>query len=678
MAENGLAGQTSPYLLQHVQNPVNWQPWGEPALRRAAEEDKPIFLSIGYAACHWCHVMERESFENDEIAAYLNEHFISIKVDREERPDIDEIYMHAVQLLTGAGGWPLTAFLTPDLKPFAGGTYFPPEDRYGRIGFPALLRRVVEVWESDRARVDEAGNSLTERLIEIAAAESAPSDGSPVGRDLSEVAFREWTSRFDARWGGFGAAPKFPADAALTLLLREARREGDASARRIATTTLDGMANGGLFDHLGGGFARYSVDDPWLVPHFEKMLYNQALLVPVYLEGWQLTEADGYRQVVERTLDFVRREMTDPGGGFWSSLDADSEGVEGKFYVWSKQQVEKLLGDDAERFCEAYDVSAAGNFEGANILNRIEPGWPDENDEAFLAPLRAKLLAKRGERIRPGTDDKVLTSWNGLMISAYCRAYQQFGRAEDLASAQAAAQFIVDEMMHDDRLRASWRAGQAAQNGYLDDYAFFGRALLDLFESDGRVDWLELSVRLADSLLKHFRDERGLFFFTSDDHEQLLTRNRSQHDGALPAGGAVATQWLQRLAQQSAVERFAEAARQSLVAHRPLVERTPGAFANMLLAAEEASRLQVEIAINGEPEAAETQPMLDELRRRRRFDWAVAVGRSEASALLKGRISDEASVQVEAYLCRNGSCQRPTSDPIEFGRMLDALLLEQI
>ena len=680
---NGLAGQTSPYLLQHLYNPVDWQPWGPAALRRAADEDRPIFLSIGYAACHWCHVMERESFEDESIAAYLNEHFVSIKVDREERPDIDEIYMNAVQLLTGSGGWPLTAFLTPDLRPFAGGTYFPPDDRYGRIGFKALLERVVQVWNEDRERVIHAGGELTRQLRRIAESDHGEADGSPVGGDLIERAIVELTARYDGQYGGFGAAPKFPPDAALSLLLRESHRTGAAEPARIAEHTLDAMYRGGMFDHVGGGFARYSVDDRWLVPHFEKMLYNQALLVPVYADAFQLSGRSDYRRVVEQTLDFVRRELTDPGGGFYSSLDADSEGVEGRFYVWDVEEVESILGDGAEFFCTTYGIVRGGNFEGRSIPNLLHGGLADQaavagTDEAALerrlAPLRESLLDAREKRVRPGTDDKVLTSWNGLMITAFARAHQVFGRDEDLAAGQRAAGFALDQLLVDGRLHATWRNGRAALNGYLDDYAFFGRALLDLYETDFDRRWLDRSAQIARRMLAHFGDaERGGFFFVSDDHETLLTRNRSVHDGALPAGSGVAAGWLARLGDHLDEATFRAASRKTLIELRPAAKRSVSAFATLLLAAERELREELQIAIAGSPDTAETTALVGCVRRLFLPHLTLAVGEGKAVEglpLFEGRRRLDG--KPAAYVCRDRVCGPPLTEVHE----LDAALAE--
>ena len=681
---NGLAGQTSPYLLQHVYNPVDWQPWGPGALQRAADEDRPIFLSIGYSACHWCHVMERESFENESIAAYLNEHFISIKVDREERPDIDEIYMNAVQVLTGSGGWPLTAFLTPDLEPFAGGTYFPPDERYGRIGFRSLLERIVKAWSEDRERVLHAGSELTKELQRIADADHGPVDGQPSGADLIERAIKELTARFDEQHGGFGAAPKFPPDASLALLLRHSHRTGATEPLRIAIQTLDAMARGGMFDHIGGGFARYSVDERWLVPHFEKMLYNQALLVPLYVDAHQLTGRLDFRRIVETTLDFVRRELTDPAGGFYSSLDADSEGEEGRFYVWDLAQIESVLGDDAAFFCQTYGVTRAGNFEGRNIPNLLHARLAEQaeqagTDEAALerrmAPLREALLADRERRVRPATDDKILTAWNGLMITAFARAHQVLGRPEDLASAQRAAAFALEQMLVDGRLHATWRQGRAALNGYLDDYAFFGRGLLDLYETDFDRRWLDQSTRIAATMLAHFEDpERGGFFFVADDHETLLTRNHSLHDGALPAGSGVAAGWLARLSDHLDDENLQAAAQRTLAALRAAAARSASAFSTLLLAADRELSPGLQILIAGSTDSIETSALVRAARNRFLPHLTLAAGFGagvEGLPLFDGKRPLDG--QPAAYLCRDRVCGAPLRNVNDLSAALENL-----
>jgi uncharacterized protein YyaL (SSP411 family) len=680
---NHLAGQTSPYLLQHLYNPVDWHPWGEPALTRARNEDLPIFLSIGYAACHWCHVMERESFENLEIARLLNRYFVPIKVDREERPDVDEIYMSALQLMSGQGGWPLNMFLTPDLRPFMGGTYYPPEDRHGHIGFPTVLRRVRQAWEEARADIDRSAERMTAELEKIAAAPGTAPGRPTVGPAERARAAAELANRFDARWGGFGAAPKFPPDGALGLLLREHVRGGQTVPLQMAEKTLDAMAMGGLYDHVGGGFARYSVDDRWLVPHFEKMLYNQALLIPHYVDGWLITGKPLYRRVVEQTLDFVRRELTDDGGGFFSSLDADSEGQEGKFYVWSPAELDRVLGPlDGALYSESYDITTGGNFEGRSIPNLLAQspaeraaasGQSEEDWFRRIEPLHDKLLAARRGRVRPGTDDKILTAWNGLMISACCRAYQALGRNEDLQSARRAAEFIRDHLLLDGRLRVSYRDGQAPLNAYLDDYAFLARGLVDLYETAFDPAHLEQAERLADTLLERFCDrEHGGFFFTSDDHEKLLTRTRSLADNALPSGAGVATELLLRLAWHRGREEFRKAAERTLEAVQPHVTRMPSAFGSLLLASDLAQSPPQQVAIVGPPDDPATRALLRAVRSKFRLSPVVQLSATAVDdpklAVLFGK--QPIDNRPTAYVCRNYACQKPTTDPRELSHQL--------
>jgi uncharacterized protein YyaL (SSP411 family) len=680
---NHLKGENSPYLLQHVNNPVDWYPWGPEALERAREEGKPIFVSIGYAACHWCHVMERESFEDPVIANFLNQNFVSIKVDREERPDIDEIYMNAVQLMTGGGGWPLTAFLTPDLEPFFTGTYFPPHDLHGRPGFLTLLHGIHKAWNEKREEVVRSAAELTGHLGRIADAGGEAGPERKIDESLQLAAVADLTRRFDARWGGFGGAPKFPPDGALALLLREHLRSGEPIPLQIVEKTLDAMALGGMYDHVGGGFARYSVDDRWLVPHFEKMLYNQALLVPLYLDAWKLTKKPLYRRVVEETLSFVRRELTDAKGGFHSSLDADSEGVEGKFYVWDPDEVRSVLGtSEAELFCAVYDVTEEGNFEGHSIPNLIAASMEEQASNRGLdaeelvdrmRDARAALLAARGSRVRPATDDKVLTSWNGLMISAFARAHQSFGHDADLQAAREAADFARSTLMRDDRLLVSYRNGQAKLNGYLDDYAFFGRALLDLYETCFDPDYLFDAERLARALIGHFEDPgHGGFFFVSDDHERLLTRNRSLHDGALPSGAGVAAEFLLRLATHLDDAAFRDSASRALESYQPLVSRSPAAFVSTLIGADLARGPMTEVALVGDLEDPAARELLAVVHESPRPRLALAAGPCPVQRrlpLLADR--DPVDGRASVYVCRNYACQAPTSDPEELRRQLE-------
>ncbi|HJQ99558.1 MAG TPA: thioredoxin domain-containing protein [Candidatus Polarisedimenticolaceae bacterium] len=649
---NHLQGQTSPYLLQHVGNPVDWYPWGEEALSRARSEGKPIFLSIGYAACHWCHVMERESFENESTAKLLNDSFVSIKVDREERPDLDEIYMTAVQMMTGQGGWPLNMFLTPEGKPFYGGTYFPPDDRYGRASFPRVLGAIKDAWENRRDEIETSAVGMAARIVEVSEA-AAPASGATVGATESALAAADLAARFDPTWGGFGQAPKFPPHGALGLLLREHARTGEPVPRRMATLTLDKMAMGGMYDQVGGGFARYSVDERWLVPHFEKMLYDQALLVPVYVDAWLATGSPLYRAVVLETLDFVRRELTDAAGGFHSSLDADSEGHEGKFYVWTPAEIEAVLGpDDAGEFCAAYDVTLAGNFEGKNIPN-LSDATVSERER--FRPMREKLLAARASRVRPGTDDKVLASWNGLAITAFARAHQAFSRPEDLESARRGADFLLGTMRYHGRLLAAYRGGVARLNAYLDDYAFVARGLLDLYETTFEERYLDAAVELARVAIERFAGPDGAWYFTSDDHEALIARTKSRWDGALPAGAGVIAETLFRLALHTGDDALSSAAERTLADLAPIVKRQPSAFASALTASAYAGLAPLEVKIAGRPEDPRAKELLAVVR----------------SAYLPARsIAWQREERASVLLCHGGACDAPVTSPAALARVL--------
>ena len=683
---NHLQGQTSPYLLQHLYNPVDWHPWGAEALARARREDKPIFLSIGYAACHWCHVMERESFEDPRIAAILNARFVPIKVDREERPDLDEIYMNAVQLLTGSGGWPLNVFLTPDGRPFYGGTYWPPDERYGRPGFASVLEQIGRVWETRREDVHRSAEQMTRHLRDIARAGIEGGDReTPVGRADAARAAAELAARFDPVWGGFGHAPKFPPSGSLSLLLREHHRTGEPVPLAMVRRTLEAMSRGGVYDQIGGGFARYSVDERWLVPHFEKMLYDQALLVPVYVDAWLVTREAADRRVVEQTLDFVRRELTDPAGGFHSSLDADSEGHEGRFYVWTPEEIDAALGpEDGALVRDIYGVTDEGNFEGRSIPTLLggslagqaaRRGMDETELAARLAPLHGRLLAARGRRPRPATDDKVLTAWNGLMITAFARAAQAFGRPEDLASATRAAEFLLAHAMHDGWPLVTWRAGQGQLDGFLDDHVFLARGLLDLYEASFDRRWLDAAARLARAAVERFEDrEHGGFFFVSSRHEELLARTKSAHDGALPSGAGVAVETLLRLAWHLDEEGLRRPALAALRAMRPALERAPSAFASLLVAADQAEPDVVQIAIVGDAADPHTRALLATVRGRylpRRVIASAPPGDAQAREGLP-LLQDRGLVggRPAAYVCRGFTCDAPVTDVDAFERLL--------
>ncbi|MEW6356491.1 MAG: thioredoxin domain-containing protein [Planctomycetota bacterium] len=681
---NRLIDSTSPYLLQHAHNPVDWYPWGDEALGRAREEDKPIFLSIGYSACHWCHVMERESFENEEIAQVMNEHFICIKVDREERPDLDEIYMNAVQLMTGSGGWPLNVFLTPDLKPFYGGTYWPPEDRYGRTGFKRVLDAVAETYRERRGEVEQSADRLRQALSGLG--KTAPSEGALTDKPIQQ-AVRELAERFDAAWGGFGSAPKFPQAPVISLLLRHYRRTGDEEALRMATVTLDRMALGGMYDHLGGGFHRYSTDREWLTPHFEKMLYDNAQLAAVYLEAYQVTGNRLYRRTAKETLDFVLRDMTDDAGGFHSTRDADSEGEEGKYYVWDREEILDVLGEgDGALFCEYYSVTEGGNFEGRNILHVRTPieefakkrGEGEVALQLRLDRMRRKLLSVRGLRVPPGKDDKILSDWNGLMISALARGYQVLGDETYRAAAEGAAGFILTKMKSGDRLLHAYRKGRGHIDGNLDDYAFMTAALLDLYEATFDIRWVKEALDLADAMARRFWDApNGGYFFTAEGRADLIVRTKSAYDGATPAGNAVAALALLRLARLTDKADFAEKAEKTLLAFRAQMGRLPAGHASLLAALDFHLGPVKEIAVCGEEDRSETQALLTAVRLRYLPNKVVALydpqaGNAKEAARLLPLLQGKEAIKSAptAYVCVDRTCSAPVTSPTALAELL--------
>jgi uncharacterized protein YyaL (SSP411 family) len=674
---NRLAQETSPYLLQHQENPVDWYPWGAEALARARTLDRPILLSIGYAACHWCHVMAHESFENPSIAAVINDHFVPIKVDREERPDLDALYMAAVQRLTGQGGWPLTVFLLPDGRPFYGGTYFPPVDRHGLPGFPRVLQAIADLYRQRREEVLDQAAQLTKVLAELPPAGGAEDlDPALLARAATTV-----RSSFDAEQGGFGGAPKFPQPMLLEFLLR-AWRHGDPHALPMVELTLTKMARGGIYDHLGGGFHRYSVDDHWLVPHFEKMLYDNAQLARIYLDAFRATGQPLYRRVAEETLAYVQREMTAPEGGFYATQDADSEGAEGTFFLWTPEQIRSVLGTDAEIFMEAYDVTAGGNFEGKNILYRAQDpatlatahGMPEEALESLLARCRTLLFRARERRIKPGRDEKILTAWNGLMLRAFATAAATLGTPSYFDTAQRCADFLLTTVQHEGRLRHTYTRGRAAVNGYLEDYAFLADGLLALYEAGDGVTRLAQARALADTMLAHFADPQGsLFFHTSDDHEPLIARPRDPYDNAVPAGNSVAVEVLLRLAVHTGEEEYRRQALRVLTALQDAMATYPQAFARLLCAADFALDAPRELVIVGMPGSEDTA----DLQRcaARRFDpnlvvtvTTPAMAAASDLPLLQGRTLLDA--HATAYFCEHYVCRTPVNDP----SALDALL----
>ncbi len=669
---NRLAGETSPYLLQHAHNPVDWYPWGPEALARSKAEDKPIFLSIGYSACHWCHVMERESFENPEIAALMNERFVNIKVDREERPDLDQIYMSAVQAMTGHGGWPMSVFLTPDLKPFYGGTYYPPADSRGMAGFPRVLLSVHRAWEERRDEIRDSASEMTEQLRAYG---SLPKGTGSLEIGLLDRAARVVLGNFDPVHGGFGRAPKFPHPMDLKVLLRHSARTGDDHALHAVRHTLEKMARGGIYDHLGGGFARYSTDDRWLVPHFEKMLYDNALLATAYLEAYQATRDDELGRVARETMDYVLGRMTDPEGAFYSTEDADSEGVEGKYYVWSLAEVKDVLGAERARaFSYVYDVTESGNWEGHNILNlprtigqAAKLLGRDENDLGTeLATCRDELLGVRGRRVPPAKDTKVLVSWNGLMIAAMAEAGRILKDERYLEAARRAAGFILDRMRSDDgRLLHTFKDGRARLDAYLDDYANFLDGLTRLYEATGEPRWIESALSLARLMIEEFADtERGGFFFTGHHHETLIARQKDYSDNATPSGNAMAATALVRLGALTGRDDLTQAGRSALESVQLLLEREPAAAGQSLIALDFLLRPAREFAIIAGSDAVEFRTVLETIATPFLPHKVIAPATHEQASLLESKVpllADRPSREgrTTTYICENFACRAP-------------------
>ena len=617
---NRLAGETSPYLLQHANNPVDWFPWGGDALARAKLLDRPIFLSIGYAACHWCHVMERESFEDEATARLLNDHFVAIKVDREERPDLDSIYMSAVQAMTGSGGWPMSVFLTPDGAPFYGGTYFPDRPRHGMPSFSQILEGVSKAWTMERGEALAASQRLVSALVEQNRT-AAPGTGPAIDRGLIEAVYDALMSSFDTRNGSWGGAPKFPQPMTIEFLLRRIAL-GDVRTGAIVRFTLDKMADGGIRDQLGGGFHRYATDQRWLVPHFEQMLYDNAQLARVYLHAWaSLGEEriDRYREIATGVLDYMIRELATPDGAFASSQDADTDGIEGLTFTWRAPEIREVLGPvPAARFAEAYGVTDEGNWEDVTILSRIwpavdEPPFRDDAAlEAELAEARARLLERRATRAQPARDDKALAAWNGLAIAALAEAGRLLGEERYTTAAVRAATTIVDGLLAaDGSLKRSWKDGRAVGSGVLEDYAHLAEGLLALYETTFDERWFSIARGLADRILERFADPAGGFFDTATDHERLITRPKDPQDNAVPSGGAMATTVLLRLAAWTGEGRYREAAERALGTVAPFLARYPTGFAQWLVAASFAASDTVEVAIVGDPADAATRELLE-------------------------------------------------------------------
>lgn len=675
---NRLAGETSPYLLQHRHNPVDWYPWGEEAFEKARRENKPLLISIGYSACHWCHVMERESFEDEAIAHIMNETVVAVKVDREERPDVDAIYMEACIALTGQGGWPLNAFVTPELKPFFVGTYFPPDNRYGRPGFGAILQHIARAWSTERLELSAQAAELHSHLQRYA----APSRAGEVDPGVFDRLVNESANAFDLQNGGFGGAPKFPPDQRLAALLIAAHDQKSEAALKMAMRTLDSMACGGMYDQIGGGFARYSVDAEWAIPHFEKMLYNQALLVPVYLDAWLITKSPLYERVARETLDWVLRDMRSPEGVFYSALDADSEGVEGKYYVWTPAQVAEILaGDDARLFCDYYGISDGGNFEHgtSNPHIRISPeefatrnGMEGGNWLKKLNVLKAQVLAARSKRIPPGTDDKAITGWNALMISAFASGWQVLGEKHYLDAARAAADFLLKHhVTPDGDLLRVFCKGKSRIAGVLDDYAYFAAALVDLYESCFQLSYLEAARQVVMQLCDKFEDRQsGGFYFTSGDDASLISRTKEAHDGALPAGASVAARTLLRLATLFGDEGMRESARRAIATQAARIQQAPGAFAALLIAWRQLSGPIPEIVIAGENHDNINNATLSRAAWQTYLPARVIALAAPESADVLPLTRNRASSDPVAYVCTNYACQAPVNDAAALRKLL--------
>jgi uncharacterized protein YyaL (SSP411 family) len=686
---NRLARETSPYLLQHAHNPVDWYPWGDEALRRAREEDLPILLSVGYSACHWCHVMERESFENEEVARLMNGSFVNVKVDREERPDVDALYMTAVQQMTGRGGWPMTVFLMPDGTPFYGGTYFPPTPRHG---LPAFSQILVAVADAYRERRDEVARSADELRLMLRQSMELRPPPSPLGLDLLDAAYRGVASNFDPRHGGFGGAPKFPQPMVLDFLLRSWRRTGDEEALRMVVETLRAMARGGIYDQLGGGFHRYSVDARWLVPHFEKMLYDNALLARIYLHAWQATGDVQLRRVAEEVLDYAVREMISPEGGFYSAQDADSEGEEGRFYVWTPAEIDAALGpEDGPLFRRYFDVTDAGNFEGKNILHADRPaaevaaelGVPLPRLEAAVARGRETLYPLRSRRVWPGRDEKVLTAWNAMMLRSFAEAAAALGRADYLEVARRCAAFLLGPLRPEGRLLRSYRDGSARIDAFLEDHALLVDALVSLYQADFDPRWIAEARSLAGVMVERFwSEEDGMFFDTARDGERLVVRPRDINDSATPSGASAAATALLRLAALTGDESYERLAVREMENLSGLLERLPQGFGAMLSAIDRHLAPAREVAVVGRPDAEDTLALLRVVRGRYLPNAVLALrdpALPEDAVRDLPLLADRPMVEgrAAAYVCEHFACHRPVTTTSELDAELSQGLPRQ-
>ncbi|WP_416826447.1 thioredoxin domain-containing protein [Ectobacillus polymachus] len=669
---NKLITEKSPYLLQHAYNPVNWHPWGEEAFEKAKRENKPLFVSIGYSTCHWCHVMERESFEDEKVAKLINDRFIAIKVDREERPDIDSIYMRVCQMMTGQGGWPLNVFLTPDQKPFYAGTYFPKESRFGRPGLKDVIVQLYDSYTKDAQRITGITEQISEALRQKAAPSSNQLDDSSLHKTFDELAHS-----FDRTYGGFGSAPKFPIPHMLTFLYRYHLLTGNEQALHYAKKTLDGMANGGIYDHIGGGFARYSTDEEWLVPHFEKMLYDNALLLHAYAEGYQLLKDKRYAQIVDEIITFVKRELTGADGGFYSALDADSDGVEGKYYVWTKEEILQTLGDEmGELIAEIFDITEYGNFEGENIPNLIHTNWErierygftEEELEEKVVAAKETLLLKRSTRVYPHCDDKILTAWNALFISGLAKAAQVFQKPEYIEMAKRALQFIEDRLIIDGRVMVRYRDGEVKFKGFIDDYAFLLWAYIEMYEATFDLSYLEKAKQIANDMNTLLWDEeRGGFFFYGNDGENLLVRDKEVYDGAIPSGNGVAAVQLLRLSYLTGEESYSRQVEKMFTTFYEIGQYGSGhtQFLQSLLLTKLPRK---EIVILGEYLEGEVQSLLHTLQQLFSPHYSVLVASSPdqfstiASFATQYKQIDNHST---IYICENFACKQPSTSIAE-------------
>ncbi|MDQ7034656.1 MAG: thioredoxin domain-containing protein [Anaerolineae bacterium] len=685
---NRLQHETSPYLLQHADNPVDWYPWGEEAFEKAKSEDKPILLSVGYSACHWCHVMAHESFEHQPTAEIMNELFINIKVDREERPDVDDIYMQAVQAMSnGQGGWPMTVFMLPDGRPFYGGTYYPREPRMGMPAFRQILEAVHDAYVKRRAELEEQAGNLSKALDRSHL--RIDTDDSALKSELLDSARKGLKQGFDANYGGFGSAPKFPNPMNLEYLLRDYARTGDADTLHVVTYTLEKMARGGIYDQIGGGFHRYSVDAIWLVPHFEKMLYDNAQLSRLYLHAYQVTGNDFFKTIAVDIYDYILREMTAPEGGFYSTTDADSEGEEGKFFVWTLDEIKESLANISDDVPDAYEVAVeywgmtrGGNFEGSNILN--VPNDTDVVAERLnitveelhekLAKIKDRLYATRTSRVAPALDDKILTAWNGMMLASLAEAARVLKRDDYLAAAERAGDFLLENLVTDKgRLYRTYKAGKAKINAYLEDYANLIDALLELYQSTFVEKWFNAARQLADVVLEHFAAEDGGFFDTSDDHEKLIVRPRALNDNATPSGNSMMAKQLIRLAAYTGDTRYDEAARAVIRPMIPAMQQYPQAFGEALNAADMLIQGLSEVAIVGNPVTEETKALLNVVREKFSPNIIVALSREAVTGEANIPLLNYRTMRGEkptVYVCRNFACKMPVTTADEMKDLL--------